>query len=153
MPARPPPPEPRVVVDVVGPVRLALGSIAPSIPWVRGSGPIDGDQLVAHARDEKAAKAAVPVRDSERGVARAGKLAGRVDESLQHLVHGQVGGHREHRVTDRLQRRIEPLRHRSGTIDGRIASFTAVPRHWIWMQVAIVVFVLAGMVIAITKLA
>jgi hypothetical protein len=29
----------------------------------------------------------------------------------------------------------------------------AVPRHWFWMQVAIVVFVVAGMVIAITKLA
>jgi hypothetical protein len=29
----------------------------------------------------------------------------------------------------------------------------AVPRHWIWMQIAILVFVLAGMVIAITKLA
>jgi hypothetical protein len=28
-----------------------------------------------------------------------------------------------------------------------------VPRHWLWMQVAIVVFVVAGMVIAITKLA
>jgi hypothetical protein len=28
-----------------------------------------------------------------------------------------------------------------------------MPRHWLWMQVAIVVFVLAGMVIAITKLA
>jgi hypothetical protein len=28
-----------------------------------------------------------------------------------------------------------------------------MPRHWVWMQVAIVVFVLAGMVIAITKLA
>jgi hypothetical protein len=28
----------------------------------------------------------------------------------------------------------------------------AMPRHWIWMQVAILVFVLAGMVIAITKL-
>jgi len=28
-----------------------------------------------------------------------------------------------------------------------------VPRHWIWLQVAIIVFVLAGMVIAITKLA
>jgi hypothetical protein len=28
-----------------------------------------------------------------------------------------------------------------------------VPRHWLFMQVAIVVFVLAGMVIAITKLA
>jgi hypothetical protein len=28
-----------------------------------------------------------------------------------------------------------------------------MPRHWIWMQVAILVFVRAGMVIAITKLA
>jgi hypothetical protein len=28
-----------------------------------------------------------------------------------------------------------------------------MPRHWVWMQVAIVVFVVAGMVIAITKLA
>jgi len=28
-----------------------------------------------------------------------------------------------------------------------------VPRFWIWMQVAIFVFVLAGIVIAITKLA
>ena len=28
-----------------------------------------------------------------------------------------------------------------------------MPRHWIWMQAAILVFVLAGMVIAITKLA
>jgi hypothetical protein len=33
------------------------------------------------------------------------------------------------------------------------ATFQAVPRSWIWMQVAIVVFVVAGMVIAITKLA
>jgi hypothetical protein len=29
----------------------------------------------------------------------------------------------------------------------------AVPRHWIWMQVAIIVVTLIGMVIAITKLA
>jgi hypothetical protein len=29
----------------------------------------------------------------------------------------------------------------------------SMPRHWFWMQVAIVVFVLAGMVIAVTKLA
>jgi hypothetical protein len=34
-----------------------------------------------------------------------------------------------------------------------VATLTAMPRHWIWMQVAILVFVLAGMVIAITKLA
>jgi hypothetical protein len=29
----------------------------------------------------------------------------------------------------------------------------AMPRHWFWMQAAILVFVLAGIVIAITKLA
>jgi hypothetical protein len=34
----------------------------------------------------------------------------------------------------------------------RAATVQAVPRTWIWMQVVIVVFVLAGMVIAITKL-
>jgi len=28
-----------------------------------------------------------------------------------------------------------------------------MPRHWFWTQVAIVVFVIAGIVIAITKLA
>jgi hypothetical protein len=28
-----------------------------------------------------------------------------------------------------------------------------IPRFWIWLQVLIVIFVLAGMVIAITKLA
>jgi hypothetical protein len=37
--------------------------------------------------------------------------------------------------------------------DDRPLAFPPVPRHWIWMQVAILVFVLAGMVIAITKLA
>jgi hypothetical protein len=36
---------------------------------------------------------------------------------------------------------------------GPSTTVTCVPRHWIWMQVAIIVFVLAGMVIAITKLA
>jgi hypothetical protein len=30
---------------------------------------------------------------------------------------------------------------------------SAVPRHWIWVQVLICIFVLAGMIIAITKLA
>jgi hypothetical protein len=33
------------------------------------------------------------------------------------------------------------------------ATVQSVPRHWIWMQVLIIVFVLAGMVIAITRLA
>jgi hypothetical protein len=32
-------------------------------------------------------------------------------------------------------------------------SFGVMPRFWIWTQVAIIVFVVAGMVIAITKLA
>jgi hypothetical protein len=34
-----------------------------------------------------------------------------------------------------------------------LLGLNPMPRHWVWMQVAIVVFVLAGMVIAITKLA
>jgi hypothetical protein len=43
-------------------------------------------------------------------------------------------------------------------VRGRVAhllhdSLARVPRFWIWMQVVIVAFVLAGMVIAITKLA
>jgi len=29
----------------------------------------------------------------------------------------------------------------------------AMPQHWIWTQIAIVVFVVIGMIIAITKLA
>ena len=32
-------------------------------------------------------------------------------------------------------------------------SFRVMPRYWFWLQVLIIVFVLAGMVIAITKLA
>jgi hypothetical protein len=32
-------------------------------------------------------------------------------------------------------------------------ALASMPRHWIWMQVAIVVFVLIGMVIAIVRLA
>jgi hypothetical protein len=38
-------------------------------------------------------------------------------------------------------------------IDDKPATFSSVPRHWFWTQVAIIVFVLAGMVIAITRLA
>jgi hypothetical protein len=34
-----------------------------------------------------------------------------------------------------------------------LASFQLVPRFWFWTQLAIVVFVVAGMIIAITKLA
>jgi hypothetical protein len=33
------------------------------------------------------------------------------------------------------------------------ASFGTVPRHWLWTQAAILVFVIAGIVIAITRLA
>jgi hypothetical protein len=33
------------------------------------------------------------------------------------------------------------------------ANFGRVPRHWVWMQAFIGVVVLAGMIIAITKLA
>jgi hypothetical protein len=35
----------------------------------------------------------------------------------------------------------------------RCASFGTVPRHWIWTQVVIMLFLLASVVIAITRLA
>ena len=48
----------------------------------------------------------------------------------------------------------EDLQPRGGRgFEERSTTVCGVPRHWIWMQVAILVFVLAGMVIAITKLA
>jgi ABC-type multidrug transport system permease subunit len=34
-----------------------------------------------------------------------------------------------------------------------VGTVSGVPRFWIWMQVVIVVFVVVGMVIAITRLA
>lgn len=40
-----------------------------------------------------------------------------------------------------------------GGPDSPVATVRPVPRHWLWMQVAIVVFVIAGMVIAIIRLA
>jgi hypothetical protein len=39
---------------------------------------------------------------------------------------------------------------------GRIAGstlFSAMPSTWVWMQIAIIVFVVLGMIVAITKLA
>jgi hypothetical protein len=34
-----------------------------------------------------------------------------------------------------------------------VLGLVSMPRSWIWMQVLIVMFVLAGMIIAVTKLA
>jgi hypothetical protein len=70
-----------------------------------------GDQLIAHAGDKEAAKAACPVRNAERGIPRAGQFAGAVDEPLQHLVDRQLGGHGKDGVADRLQCRAHPLGH------------------------------------------
>ena len=71
-----------------------------------------GDQLVAHARGEEAAEAALAVGQPERREARAGELAGAVDEPLQDLVDGEPGRDREHGVADRLQGRAQALGHR-----------------------------------------
>ena len=68
-----------------------------------------GDQLVAHARGEEAAEAALAVGQPERRVARAGELARAVDEPLQDLVDRELGGDGEHRVADRPQRRAEAV--------------------------------------------
>jgi hypothetical protein len=108
------------------------------------------DQLVAHAGDQEALEPAVPIGNPERGVARTGELSGTVDQPLQHLVHRQLGGHRQYSVADRLERGALPSVH---VIEDKPATFASVPRHWFWTQVAIIGFVLAGIVIAITRLA
>ncbi len=105
-----------------------------------------GDQLIAHAGHEEPAESALPIRDAERGVSRSGQLPRAVDEPLQDLVDRQLRCDGQDRVADGLQRGAERLRHAAHD------SFADVPRLWFWTQVLIVVFVLAGMVIAITKL-
>ena len=77
-----------------------------------------GDQLVAHARGEEAAEAALAVGQPERGEAGAGELAGAVDEPLQDLVDREPRRDREHRVADRLQCRAQPLVHPSDDRSG-----------------------------------
>ena len=113
-----------------------------------------GDQLVAHAGHQKPPESARAVGDTERGVARTDQLGRGIHEVLQHLVHRQVRGHPQDRVADRLEGRIEPLATGPDIRPRRDSPLplAVMPRHWIWMQVVIVVFVLAGMVIAITKL-
>ena len=70
-----------------------------------------GDQSVAHARREEAAKAAFPVGQAECGIARAGQLARSVDQPLQHLVDREPGGDREHGVADGLEGRADRRAH------------------------------------------
>ena len=96
------------------------------------------------------AKASLAVRNPERRVSSARELARAVHQPLEHLVDRQLRGDRQHGVADGLQRRVQALRH-SATIVGALA-LAIMPRHWFWTQAAIFVFVLAGIVIAITKL-
>ena len=74
--------------------------------------PEGGDELLAHARGEEAPEAALAVREPERRETRAGKLARRVHEALQHLLDRQLRRDREHRVAHLLQRRVKPFDHR-----------------------------------------
>ena len=111
MPLRPPATETWVLVDVAGAVGLLRrehGAEDAVLPWQRAEG---GDQLVAHARGEEGAEAAVAVGKPERGVAGLGELAGAVDEPLQDVVDRQLGRDREDGVADRFQRRVQSLRH------------------------------------------
>ena len=140
----PPAAEPRIVVDVVGPVGRGGGQHRAEHPVSARQGPHLGDQPVAHPRHQEAAEAAVAVGDPERRVVGCGELARGVDEALQHLVHRELGGHGEHGVADRFQRGTQRI--------GHLAHNRAMPRLWIWAQVAIIVCVAAGIVIAITKL-
>ena len=112
--ARPPAAEPGIVVDVVGPVGLGFHEHRAEHAVGARQRAHRRDQLVAHARHQEAAEAPLAVGDPKRGVSRAGELAGGVDELLQHLVHRQVRGDGEDRVADRLERRVEALRHSYG---------------------------------------
>ena len=109
-----------------------------------------GDQLIAHPRDQKPPEPTLSVRDAERGVARGRQLARGVHKPLQHLIDRQLRGDGQDRVADRPERGALALRHGA---DDRPATVRRMPRHWIWLQVILLVFILAGMVIAITKLA
>ena len=103
MRARPPAAEARV--GWMSGVRNGSGdsSIAPSIPWVRGSGPIAAISSSLMPDVMKLANAARAVRDAQRRVARAAELARSVDEPLQHGLDLVLAGDREHDVAERAE--------------------------------------------------
>ena len=68
-----------------------------------GQGPERGDQLVAHARRQEAAKAPLAVGEPERRESGRRQLSRTVHESLEHVLDGLLGRHGEHGVADRLQ--------------------------------------------------
>ena len=98
-----------MLVDVARPVGLARLEHRAQDAVLAGQGAEGGDQLVAHARREKACETALAVRQAERRVARPRELARAVDEALQHLVHGQLGGDGEDGVAEGLQGGAERL--------------------------------------------
>ncbi len=94
-------------MDVVGAKRLrrlqhrtehAVG------PWQRPHG---RNQLLAHPRDEEAAKAALAIWDAEGGKARVCELSRGMHELLQDLLYRPLRSHRQHRTGDGLQRGAE----------------------------------------------
>ena len=100
-------------VDVGGAVAArGASSIAPSIPCVRGSGPIAAISSSLMPATRKRRKPPLAVGDAERRVARAGELARLVDEPLEHLVDRRLRRDGEHRVADRLQRCVRGRAHR-----------------------------------------
>ena len=100
-----------MLVDVARAVRLARLEHRAEHAVLARQRSERGDQLVAHARREEAAEAALPVGQSERGVPCTGELARAVDEPLQHLVDRELGRDREHGVADRLERRADRRGH------------------------------------------
>jgi hypothetical protein len=73
---------------------------------------------------------------------------GGLDQALEHFVDRQLRRDREHRVADRSEGRAQAFGH---PVDDSFGD--VMPRFWLWTTVLALVFVLAGMVIAITKLA
>ncbi len=98
-----------MLVDVAGRVRVAPLEHRAEHAVLAGQRAEGRDQLVAHPRGEEAAEAADAVGEAERGIPRAGELAGAVDEPLQDLVDRELGGDAEHSLADRPQRRAEAI--------------------------------------------
>lgn len=121
-----------------------------------------GNQLAAHARDDEAAKPTLTIRHAQRGESGAGKLPRAVNELLENLLDRALRGNRQHRIADSFESGAErafgvgyvlqgmqvcPIQGRAS-----LGFVSQMPRSWIVMQALIVVFVVAGMVIALTRL-
>src|SRR5436190_20786631 len=111
MTTRPPTDEALVFVDVARPVRVRRLEYCAEDAVLSRQRAKRRDQFVAHPGGEEASETSVAVRQTERGVARARKLARAVHEPLEYFLDGQLLRNRKHGVANCLQRWAQRLCH------------------------------------------